>query len=106
MEKSKLQKICGLKVLDVVLAISDAGINFENGISLSVYNNYVLLGGALSDEKLLVGKTVTSVDESEHVITINFENSMAIRVDMRDEAYIGPEAIQLRVPGEPIVIWN
>ena len=106
MGKSKLQVICGLKVVDAVLAIGDAGMSFENGISLAIYNKFVLVGIALGDAKLLIGKVVADVDEREHIITIKFENSMAIKIDMRDEAYTGPEAMQLRVPGEPIVIWN
>lgn len=104
MGKSKLQLICGLKVADVVLAIGDAGISFKNGVSLAIYNNFVLVGIILGDANLLIGKVVIGVDESEHTITIKFENNIAINIDMRDEAYTGPEVMQLRVPGEPIVI--
>lgn len=106
MGKSKLQTISGLKIVDVVLAVGDAGMSFENGISLSIYNNFVLVGGARRDARLLIGQVATTVDESEHTITIKFENNMAIKIDMRDKAYTGPEAMELRVPGEPMVIWS
>ncbi len=106
MGKSKLSVICGLKVADAVLAEGDAGISFENGISLAIYNRYELVGFVLSDVQRLIGNIVTHVDEGADTTTIRFENNWALQIDMRDEAYTGPEAMQLRVPGEPIVIWN
>lgn len=106
MGKSKLSVICGLKVVDAVLAEDGAGISFENGISLAIYNRYELVGFVLNDTQLLIGNIVTHVEEGTDTTTIRFENNLALRIDMRDEAYTGPEAMQLRVPGEPIVIWN
>lgn len=106
MEKSKLKVICGLKVTDAVWTEGDAGISFEHGISLAIYNKYEFVGFGLDNAKLLIGNFVTDVDESSNTITIRFKNNFALRIDMRDEAYTGPEAMQLRVPGEPIVIWN
>lgn len=105
MEKM-LNAICGLRVTDAVFAEGDAGIIFENGISLTVYNRYVLEGLVLRDSQLLIDKIVTHVDEEMDFITIRFDNNCALRIDMRDEAYTGPEAMQLRVPGEPIVVWS
>lgn len=106
METSKLKAIRGFKVLDAVLDIDDAGISFENGASLAIYNNFELAGAFSNNAQLLVGKIVTDVDESEYAITIKFGEDFIIRIDMRDDAYNGPEAIELRIPGEPIVIWN
>lgn len=106
MGESKLSVICGLRVVDILLVEGDAGISFENGISLAIYNKYELVGVGLSDEQLLIGNIVTDVDGSADAATIRFENNSALRIDMRDEAYTGPEALQLRVPGEPIMIWN
>ncbi len=106
MGNSKLKTICGLKIVDAVLAIGDAGISFENGISLAIYNQFALLGITMTDARLLIGKVVSNVDEDKYTITIKLENDLSIQIDMRDEAYTGPEAIQLCIPGEPIVIWN
>jgi len=105
MGKSKLQKIQGLKVVDAALDVGDAGVSFDNGIILAIYNKFLLLGGAC-DAKSLIGEVVASVDEDEYMITIRFENNVTINVDLRDEAYTGPEAIQLRIPDEPLIIWN
>lgn len=106
MENSKLRVICGLKIADAVLTEGDVGISFEGGISLAIYNRCELTGFFLSDAQRLIGVLVTHIDESADTITISFGNSWGLRVDMRDDAYTGPEAMQLCVPGEPIVIWN
>ncbi len=106
MGKSKLKVICGLKVVDAILTEGDAGISFEKGISLAVYNRFELVGFTSRDTQLLIGNGVTDVEEDVNTTTIRFENGWVLRVDMRDGAYTGPEAMQLRVPGDPIVIWN
>jgi hypothetical protein len=106
MGKSKLRIICGLKVIDALWTDGDSGISFENGISLAIYNRYILEGFDLSEANSLIGKIVTSIDEAADTTTIRFGNDWAILIDMRDEAYTGPEAMQLRIPGESIVIWN
>lgn len=106
MGKSKLSVICGLQVADAVLVEGDAGIRFENGISLAIYNRYELVGFVSGDAPQLIGNIVTQVDEDADTTTIRFENNWALLIDLRDGAYTGPEAMQLRVPGEPIVIWN
>ena len=103
---SKLRAICGLKVVDAVFGIDEEGVSFENGTNLAIHNKFELVGFTLSDAHMLIGKAVVDVDEGEYTITIKFENNFAIQIDMREEAYTGPEAMELHVPGEPIVIWN
>ncbi|QOJ09051.1 MULTISPECIES: hypothetical protein [Nitrosomonas] len=106
MEKSKLSVIQGLRVVDAVLAENGAGIIFENGINLAIYNKYELIGFSFTETQQLIGHFVTHVDEDINTIMIRFENSWALQVDMQNDAYTGPEAMQLCVPGKPIVIWN
>lgn len=106
MKVPTLSVICGLKVLDAVSDEEGAGIDFEKGINLVIYNTYELLGFPVNDVQHLIGKIVTHVDDGEETVTIKFENNIVLRVDMRDEAYIGPEAMELCVPGEPDVIWG
>jgi hypothetical protein len=105
MNKSKLSVINGLKITNSILAEGDTGISFENEIRLAIYNRFELIGFA-SGKELLNGNIVIDVIEARDFITIRFEDNRALRIDMRDEAYTGPEAIQLCVPGEAIVIWN
>lgn len=106
MGKSKLSVICGMKVTGATLAQGDAGISFENGASLAIYNKFDLVGPASNDQNRLIGNIVARVEESADAISIIFENNLALRIDLREEAYAGPEAMQLCVPGAPIIVWN
>ncbi|QRP64037.1 hypothetical protein I6J77_00735 [Rhodanobacter sp. FDAARGOS 1247] len=106
MNKSKLSAILGLSVSDAVLTGDDAGIAFENGASLAVYNKYELAGFTLSEAHLLIGSAVTYVNETDDAVIIEFGGKFLLKVNMQDEAYTGPEAMQMRVPGTPVVIWN
>ena len=103
---SKLSIICGLTVEEIDLSVTDARLTFGNGINLAIYNNFTVIGIVPSDAKKLIGKAVMNVDEKESTVTITFEDGMHIQIDLKNEAYNGPEAMQLRVPGMPIVIWN
>lgn len=104
--QAKLKALCNLKVTDAVLSLGDAGLSFENGTSLAIYNAFELVGLDVEDTKKLVGQIITDVVESQERVTIRFSNTTVLHVDMRDGAYHGPEAMQLRVPGEPIVVWS
>jgi hypothetical protein len=106
MEKSKLNIICGMRVVDVLFAEEDVGIEFENNISLAIYNRHELIGCSMMDAYQLIGNIIVSVSEAADTIAIKFENNFTLQVDMRGESYTGPEAMQLCIPGEPIVIWN
>jgi len=85
---------------------NSVGLHFEAGIRLIIYNKYALSGPIYDDGTIVIGSTVNQIDECSEFITICFEDASSIKIDMRDEAYSGPEAMQLNVPGEPIVIWN
>lgn len=103
----KLHRIIrNLKVTDAAFDTDGAGLAFDNGTTLAIYNRFELDGISTDRVSDLIGSSVSDVTEGANTITIEFEGRFAIRIDMRDAAYHGPEAMQLRVPGEPIVIWN
>lgn len=106
MSETKLNTIVGPKLTNIVLSDDGVGIEFEAGIRLTIYNKFTLSGPIFNDGRIVVGSVVNQVKESADVITICFEDGSSIKIDMRDDAFLGPEAIQLNVPGEPIVIWN
>ncbi|MDA8485650.1 hypothetical protein NNO07_21490 [Pseudomonas resinovorans] len=106
MNNSKLEIICGVKISDISLIDNDAGIVFENGCSPSIYNKFTLSGINKRDEKILIGRKITKINEDAQEITMTLEGNFMITINMRDNAYSGPEALQLRIPGNPIVIWN
>jgi hypothetical protein len=106
MINQKLKSIIGLKIVDATLTIGDAGIGFENGGSLAIYNKFNLTGFSQTEVHLLIVNKTTKVDDKGKTIMISFGGNLSLEIDMREESYTAPEAIQLRIPGEPIVIWN
>lgn len=103
MNSEVLEALCGMSVAASTLVVGDAGIEFDNGASLAIYNGFDV--EALGSEGC-VGKRVCAAYEFEDRIEIHFDGGGVIKIDMRDAAYNGPEALQLRIPGRPIVIWN
>ena len=106
MKNQKLESIVGLKIVDAILTIGDVGIGFENGGSLAIYNDFNLTGFSQNETNLLIGNKAIKVDDNGETIIIYFENNLSLAIDLREESYTAPEAIQLRIPGEPIIIWN
>lgn len=106
MKHSKLQAICGLKILDATFDDGEAGLRFHDGTILAIYNKFELENIIPVDASRIIGACIRQVDESEASIALIFDNELTLRIDMRGEAFSGPEAMQLRVPGESIVVWN
>jgi len=106
MKQHGLLTVKGLKVILAELGQEDAGIEFEGNIQLAIYNDFKLLGLPAELSQRLIGLIVLEVEEKEDRVTISFEEGIKIEIDLRDIAYQGPEAMQLRVPGNPIMVWN
>ena len=106
MKDSKLQDICGSKIIDATLTIDDAGISFENGARLAIYNHYELIGDLPNHAKPLIGKSINRVSEDNYTISITIEGNITIKINMRDDGYTGPEAIQLITSKQEIIIWS
>ena len=101
-----LFRLRGLRVTHVVLDEGNAGLAFEDGSTLSVYNKFVVKRVAADSEEKICGKRLLSARETFDMIILEFESSITMQIYMGDSGYTGPEALQLRIPGEPIVIWN
>jgi hypothetical protein len=106
MEQSKLDMIVGRRVVAVDLTPQDAGLQFEGGGTLNIYNRYSVFGLADGDAEVLVGAKITSVVENTYRVVFEFDSSVRVEVDLTDDAFTSPEAMQLRIPGKPILIWN
>jgi hypothetical protein len=78
---------------------------FGDEIGLSIYNEMTITPPAFPFEQL-VGKVVISTTESTDAIEIEFSDGLRVLIDLRSQAYRGPEALQLDRVGFPIVIWN
>jgi hypothetical protein len=102
--KSKLKVLVGLSVTGVLKIHDYVQLFFEKDITLNIYNDYRLTKGA--EIASLKEARVEKIEEKQDELILYFSEAKRLRIDLRDEAYNGPEALQLNVPGEPTVVWN
>lgn len=106
MNEDRLLVLVGRTVIDVDLTPQDAGLLLDGQITLNIYNQFVVTGLARNDARLLVEAKVMDVQETQDLMFLEFDAGVRIEVDLRDSAYTSPEAVQLRIPGRPIIVWN
>ena len=72
---------------------------------LHIYNPISILP---SDRELmdLIGLKVISTSEAQFECELIFDNGARLIIDMRDEVYNGPEAMNLVGPNNFLAIWN
>lgn len=111
MSVSPLDDLIGLRITshepveDYVQFIFNAGAAI-----LTVYNPYEIRGPepasgqsiiSVVGRHVLAGATVPGV-----VVELKLDGGWSIEIDIRDEAYSGPEAIVLHRPGSSTVVWT
>jgi hypothetical protein len=99
-----IQILKGLKVSDVQIVHDYVQLAFGDEIGVSIYNE-TQISPKMPFERLL-SKTVESVEESVNSIDMNFIDGTKLTIDMRPQAYRGPEAMELNRVGFPTVIWK
>ncbi|WP_340523102.1 hypothetical protein [Cupriavidus necator] len=102
----KLTVLIGRAIKGADLTPQAGGLLFDGEITLNIYNRYSLVGVKGADVQELIGTKVLDVEEANDHVTLILSCSAKIEIDLADDAYSCPEAMQLRVPGEPIVVWN
>lgn len=102
---SPLTCIEGLIVTEAEEVHDYLQLAFGDQIGLSIYNEVSLTPESMRWEQL-VGNTVLSVAEEDSFIELTFLDGVRICIDMRPQAWHGPEALQLNRQGQPTVIWN
>ena len=103
--EARLRRLEGQTVTDAVELHDYAQLYFGPNTILSVYNRHSCSpeGVSIADLK---GSMVTRVHESKDSVVLEFLPRGDLYVDLRQEAYLGPEAMTLHVKGEPVVVWN
>lgn len=100
------QKLTKLRVSGIDLTQGDAGLFFENGACLSIYNSFYLKNINEEEKGKIVGSYIKNVEQLEKLIILHLENNVDIIIKMDNDAYNGPEAMQLTSPNAPTIIWN
>lgn len=103
---SPLCKLIGHRVVEYSYEQECMGVLFENGSALSVYNDMSVQDTRSKGDLSIAGASVSSVREDSERACIEFDNGIVWTIDLSDNAYSGPEAMQLSVVGDPIVIWR
>jgi len=103
--KSPLSDLEGMTVTRVVEIHDYIQLHFGESVGISIFNRLEVSPSSISLWEL-VDKTIRSVVERDADIELAFRDGGGIKIDMRREAYRGPEALQLDRRGQPPVIWN
>jgi hypothetical protein len=84
--------------------VDEIVIYFED-YSLSI-SNHINLDNSTSDVNSLIGKKIKSISESDEEAKLITMDGKWISIDLRSEAFVGPEAMCLNGPNNFIVVWN
>lgn len=101
--------LTGLTVKAVSTDQDGIHLTFSDGTRLMIYNYATLNGRSLettNETERLLGLAVLSCDQSETTITLMFRDGPLLRVDLTDQAYRGPEALQIMTRDGRIIVWN
>jgi len=101
---SQLDVLVGMVVTEALRVHDYVQLLFEKDISLNIYNALRLCNG--DDLRALNGATLLKVEEKPETLIFSFSNGQRLDIDLGDDAYNGPEALELNVPGQPTVVWN
>jgi len=101
---SKLGALVGMAVTDVLQVHDYVQLLFEKDISLNIYNAWRLCNG--DDLRVLNGATLLKVEEKPETLIFSFSHGKRLDIDLCDDAYNGPEALELNIPGQPTMVWN
>lgn len=100
---SELDALLNLTIIHEDMKQGDAGLAFEGGISLAIYNKFFLKN---SSSRTLVGQQIKAVKEASGSIMLQLSEGGEMIIYLSESAYTGPEALQMIRPDKPIVIWN
>ena len=101
---SQLDILVGMVVTEALQVYDYVQLLFEKDISLNIYNAWRLGNG--DDLRVLNGATLLTVEETPEQLPLSFSNGTRLAIDLGDNAYNGPEALELHIPGQPTVVWN
>ena len=84
-------------VHEITLVIQDYSLTISNKITLPT---------SIENINLFLGKTIKSVIESDEEVKIITTDDNWLSIDLRQEAFVGPEAMSLTGPNNLCVVWN
>lgn len=102
---SHLQQLVGREVTSV-LSDGSLHLRFDDGSVLAIFNSRSWTGRTGSEGSWPPGCRCLEVAVSPSDATLRFDDGATLTIDLRDNAFSGPEAMVFSVPDGPIVVWN
>jgi hypothetical protein len=99
-----IDRLVGRTVARVDLADVQPLIVFDDGTSWVIWNEFELRGPVRDDANKLLGKTVVASEENDERATAVFSDTSIVAIDLRDNAWFGPEAMLVRLPDGTLLI--
>ncbi len=110
MSTGKINTLKNLMFKAVIVRCSEDQISVEteDGWSLHIYNVVTLSGMEVIEpsDGTLLRLVFDDYVQDETTLSLKFRGGGLITIDMSDNGYSGPEAMQLNGPDGSIVIWN
>jgi len=108
---SLLAPIIGQRVTEVVAGDEVITFRTDGGWRIAIYNASSLetaSAAPLTEEnaRTLRGTRIVDIKTEPQFVAITFDHPARLVIDLRDEAYSGPEAMLITGPGEVILAWN
>jgi hypothetical protein len=102
-----LERLVGTTVVSADLAQGQFAIRLEGGWRLTIYNRFVISSVQAEREaaspKTLPGNCISGVTLTHDHLKLELTDGSAVEIDLRDEAYTGPEAMMLVDPSGEIM---
>jgi hypothetical protein len=106
MNNSIFEVIYGQPV-DVLIDDDQLTLSAKNGWVVAIYSKFSVLsedGKEVSPSRIDGMTLIASLVEAEK-ITFLFDSGYAIEIYLTDDAFNGPEALQLAGPNNEIIVW-
>ena len=99
-----LEQLIGQRVTKSIIGHDYAQVAFGASTILTITNAHTITGGKTLAE--LEGLALAGVFQDADEVVLTFEDGTTLNVNLRPDAYRGPEAMVLHRKGQAIVVWN
>jgi hypothetical protein len=106
---SFINKLEGCRVNKILSVHDYYQLYFDNDAVLTIYNPFVISQRASSFTSInsLNDSIVKSIEVIEHdCVTFTFDDDLQLSIKVDYESFTGPEALELNIPNEPIMVWD
>lgn len=101
-----LSALLGKRISNVLHEENWTCLVMDGGAKLIAYRKIEVIHKGKERIEASIGKKIINIREEAGLISIETEEGLRLLLSTIVDEEVSPEAIQLKVPGKPIVIWN